>query len=168
MCKGAAARAREESRKLLNGGKKPMTQKEREKLPAYAREPFQKQITRKQAVNGKLLEDIQMNRMLTGNNMSNASDIMYDPNFEACSNARDLGHVRTFGSQVGRLQLTIDHILQLGSQFCQLGIGTGGGGMQRNRIKLQTSKLDIQLYVLRKHHLTAQVGRKTTDHDETL
>ena len=40
--------------------------------------------------------------------------------------------------------------------------------MQRNRIKLQTSKLDIQLYVLRKHHLTAQVGRKTTDHDETL
>ena len=86
-------------------GGKPMTQKDREKLPAYAREPFQKQITRKEAVVGKLLEDIQMNRMLRGTHASGAADIIYDPNFESQSSSRDLGAVRTFGSQVGRLDM---------------------------------------------------------------
>lgn len=83
---------------------KPMTQKDRDKLPAYAREPFQKQITRKEAVVGKLLEDVQMNRMLRGTHASGAADIMYDPNFESQSSSRNLGAVRQFGSQVGRLE----------------------------------------------------------------
>ena len=79
---------------------------EREKLPMYAQEPFQKQITRVQAVNSKLLEDIAMTRFLlgaTGNLGTN--DLIYEPNDRAQSHSKNYGHVRTFGSQVGRLEL---------------------------------------------------------------
>ena len=72
----------------------------------YAQEPFQKQITRVQAVNSKLLEDIAMTRFLlgaTGNLGTN--DLIYEPNDRAQSHSKNYGHVRTFGSQVGRLEL---------------------------------------------------------------
>jgi hypothetical protein len=77
----------------------------KQEKPLYTQEPFSKQLNRTKAVQGKLLEDIQMNRMLRGTHASGAADIIYDPNFESQSSSRDLGAVRTFGSQVGRLDM---------------------------------------------------------------
>ena len=80
-----------------------VTGKEREKLPMYAQEPFQKQINRKQAVLGKLLEDLSMTRMLIG--VEGTNDLIYHPNETVQSHSKALGHVRTFTSQVGRLDM---------------------------------------------------------------
>ena len=77
----------------------------------YAREPFQKQITRTQAINSKLLEDLAMTRFLLGANSSDSgvnrgtNDLVYEPNEKAQSHSKNFGHVRLFGSQVGRLEL---------------------------------------------------------------
>ena len=69
----------------------------------YAQEPFQKQINRKQAVLGKLLEDLSMTRMLIG--VEGTNDLIYHPNETVQSHSKALGHVRTFTSQVGRLDM---------------------------------------------------------------
>ena len=72
----------------------------------YAQEPFQKQITRVQAVNSKLLEDLAMTRFLVGaSGNRGTNDLIYEPNEKAQSHSKNFGHVRTFGSQVGRLEL---------------------------------------------------------------
>ena len=73
-----------------------------DKVPAYLQQPFQKQITRVQAINGKLLEDNTMVRVLRG---TSSNDIVYDPKFSAQSHAHNLGAVRRFGDLVGRLPL---------------------------------------------------------------
>ena len=70
-------------------------------VPMYLREPFAKQITRTQAINGKLLEDNTMVRVLRG---ASSNDVVYEPNYRAQSHSRDLGAVRRFGDIVGRLE----------------------------------------------------------------
>ena len=73
-----------------------------DKVPAYLQQPFQKQITRVQAIN-ELLEDSTMVRVLRG---TSSNDIVYDPKFSAQSHAHNLGAVRRFGDLVGRLPPT--------------------------------------------------------------
>ena len=69
-------------------------------VPAYMQPPFAKQITRTQAINGKLLEDNTMVRVLRG---ASSNDVIYDPKFAAQSHSRDLGAVRRFGDIIGRV-----------------------------------------------------------------
>lgn len=75
-------------------------QKKKKGVPAYMQPPFMKQITRTQAINGKLLEDNTMVRVLRG---ASSNDIIYDPKFAAQSHSRDLGAVRRFGDIIGRV-----------------------------------------------------------------
>ena len=80
----------------------PPARKDKKKgIPAYAQPPFMKQISRVQAINGKLLEDNTMVRVLRG---TSSNDIVYEPNYRAQSHSRDLGAVRRFGDIVGRLE----------------------------------------------------------------
>ena len=72
-------------------------------IPAYRQEPFAKQITRKTAVQGKLLEDISMTRMLLGSHETN--DLVYAPNEKILSHSRNLGAARSFNTQLGRIDL---------------------------------------------------------------
>ena len=74
----------------------------KEGLPAYLQQPFMKQITRNQAIIGKLLEDNTMVRVLRG---ASSNDVVYEPKLGAQSHSRDLGQVRRFGEVVGRLPL---------------------------------------------------------------
>ena len=80
--------------------KKPKGKKEG--IPAYLQQPFMKQITRNQAIMGKLLEDNTMVRVLRG---ASSNDVVYEPQLNAQSHTRDLGQVRRFGEMVGRLPL---------------------------------------------------------------
>jgi len=73
------------------------------KKPLYAQSPFQKQINRRQAVVGKLLEDNIMCRVLRG---ASSNDVTYDPKYEAQSHYQELGHVRKFGDIVGRIEIS--------------------------------------------------------------
>lgn len=66
------------------------------------RAPFSKQITRKQAVMGKLLEDNAMVRVLRG---ASSNDMVYDPNIDAQSHSHNLGAVRRFGDVMGRIDI---------------------------------------------------------------
>ena len=72
----------------------------KEGIPAYMQPPFMKQITRTQAINGKLLEDNTMVRVLRG---ASSNDIVYDPNLSAQSHSKNLGQVRRFGDIIGRV-----------------------------------------------------------------
>ena len=74
----------------------------KEGIPAYMQPPFAKQISRVQAINGKLLEDNTMVRVLRG---TSSNDIVYDMNDGALSHTKDLGMVRRFGDIIGR----VDH-----------------------------------------------------------
>ena len=74
----------------------------KKEVPAYMRAPFAKQITRKQAVMGKMLEDNAMVRVLRG---ASSNDIVYDPNIDAQSHSHNLGAVRRFGDVVGRIDI---------------------------------------------------------------
>ena len=74
----------------------------KEVIPAYMQPPFAKQITRNQAMVGKLLEDQAMVRVLRG---ASSNDIAYAPNFESQSHSHNLGAVRRFGDIVGRIEL---------------------------------------------------------------
>jgi len=76
------------------------TKKKNKGVPAYMQPPFAKQITRTQAINGKLLEDNTMVRVLRG---ASSNDVIYDPKFAAQSHSRDLGAVRRFGDIIGRV-----------------------------------------------------------------
>ena len=60
----------------------------KEGIPAYMQPPFMKQISRVQAINGKLLEDNTMVRVLRG---TSSNDIVYAPKFSAQSHAHNLG-----------------------------------------------------------------------------
>ena len=75
------------------GGKK-------EAVPMYLQPPFAKQINRTQAINGKLLEDNTMVRVLRG---ASSNDIVYAPKLSAQSHHRDLGAVRRMGDIIGRV-----------------------------------------------------------------
>jgi len=72
-------------------------------IPAYLQPPFAKQITRTQAINGKLLEDNTMVRVLRG---ASSNDIVYEPQARAQSHSRDLGAVRRFGDVIGRIEMS--------------------------------------------------------------
>lgn len=76
------------------------SKKDKKEIPAYAMPPFMKQIDRKQAINGKLLEDNTMVRVLRG---ASSNDIVYAPKYAAQSHSRDLGAVRRFGDIIGRV-----------------------------------------------------------------
>jgi len=73
------------------------------KVALHAQSPFAKQITRRQAVMGKLLEDNIMCRVLRG---ASSNDITYDPKFDCQSHAQEIGRVRRFGDIVGRIELS--------------------------------------------------------------
>jgi len=79
-------------------GKAPVTD-----IPLYKRPPFAKQISRRQAVNGKLLEDNTMVRVLRG---ATSNDMVYDIKYNAQSHTHDLGSVRKFADVVGRIELS--------------------------------------------------------------
>ena len=83
--------------------KMPGARKEGRQL--YEKEPFEKQITRSQAVTGKLREDVQMVRVLLSEQGYGLIDKMYDPNLECQSHMRELGKSREFGRQAGRIPL---------------------------------------------------------------
>ena len=73
-------------------------------MPAWAQQPFQKQITRNQALIGKLLEDNTLVRVLRG---ASSQDVVYDTKHEAQShNLNTSGHVRQFGNVIGRIELS--------------------------------------------------------------
>lgn len=79
----------------------PPAKKDKKKgIPAYMQPPFMKQISRVQAINGKLLEDNTMVRVLRG---TSSNDIVYEPRHSAQSHSRDLGQVRRFGDIIGRV-----------------------------------------------------------------
>lgn len=83
-----------------------MVQK-KEKVKAYLQEPFQKQITRAQAIQGKLLEDNQMVRVLMGAQGNELQqDSSYFPNHSRLSHTHNLGVVREFGRQMGRIEIS--------------------------------------------------------------
>jgi hypothetical protein len=79
----------------------PASKKKKEGIPAYMQQPFMKQITRSQAINGKLLEDNTMVRVLRE---ASSNDIVYDPKQTAHSHYRNIGAVRRFGDIIGRVQ----------------------------------------------------------------
>jgi len=94
--------ARQEGMAAVVPGQAPTkAEKKKKNIPAYMQPPFMKQISRVQAINGKLLEDNTMVRVLRG---TSSNDIVYEPNFRAQSHSRDLGAVRRFGDIVGRLE----------------------------------------------------------------
>jgi hypothetical protein len=80
-----------------SGGAK---KKEAKGVPAYLKPPMAKQINRTQAINGKLLEDNTMVRVLRG---ASSNDIVYHPNYDSQSHSRNLGAVRRFGDMIGRV-----------------------------------------------------------------
>jgi hypothetical protein len=77
--------------------------KQHEGPPLRHRQPFDKQTTRSTAVHGKLLEDLQMTRVLLGQNMLN--DVAYVVNDKALSSYKDFGWCREFGQQRGRVPM---------------------------------------------------------------
>lgn len=79
------------------------TKAKKDATPAYKRQPFEKQITRNQAIMGKLLEDNMMVRVLRG---ATSNDMVYDPKYDSQSHTRNLGSVRTFGSMIWRTELS--------------------------------------------------------------
>ncbi|KAL1507604.1 hypothetical protein AB1Y20_007223 [Prymnesium parvum] len=77
--------------------------KDKKDVPAWAQSPFSKQITRNQALIGKLLEDNTLVRVLRG---ANATVDAYDANYHSQSHyPNTMGHVRHFGNVVGRIEL---------------------------------------------------------------
>lgn len=98
--KAAPSKAAAKAAPLSKAAAKAAKAKE---VPAHLREPFQKQITRKQAIMGKLLEDNTMVRVLTG---ASSTDIVYDPKYESQSHTRNLGAVRSFGYTIGRVDMS--------------------------------------------------------------
>lgn len=77
--------------------------KKKDAIPAYMQPPFMKQISRTQAINGKLLEDNTMVRVLRG---VSSNDVVYSPNYRSQSHSRDLGAVRRFGDMIGRTEFS--------------------------------------------------------------
>jgi len=76
----------------------------KEAVQLWAQQPFQKQITRNQALIGKLLEDNTLVRVLRG---AETSVDVYDTNYDFQShNQNTMGHVRQFGNVVGRIDLS--------------------------------------------------------------
>jgi len=86
------------------GGRKPPKEvgsPTKKDTPAWAQQPFQKQITRNQALIGKLLEDNTLVRVLRG---ADTSVDVYDTNYDFQShNQNNMGHVRQFQNVVGRI-----------------------------------------------------------------
>mmetsp|Transcript_2513 Transcript_2513/g.5301 ORF Transcript_2513/g.5301 Transcript_2513/m.5301 type:complete len:322 (-) Transcript_2513:100-1065(-) len=76
-------------------------------VPAWAKQPFEKQLWRDKAVQGKLLEDAQMTRVLTGKggNAVLDQDATWVPDQSKLSHFRDHGVVADFGQQLGRIDL---------------------------------------------------------------
>jgi len=72
--------------------------------PLRQRQPFDKQTTRSSAVHGKLLDDLQMTRVLLGQNMLN--DVAYQVNEKALSSYKNLGGCRDFSQQRGRVPMS--------------------------------------------------------------
>jgi hypothetical protein len=89
--------------------------KDKKDLPAWAQPPFHKQITRSQAITGKLLEDITLVRMMKG---AESSIVAYDTKHDFQShNLNNLGTVREFPNMVGRVELS-----KSGTRFSASGI----------------------------------------------
>jgi len=78
-------------------------ERQHEGPPLRARSPFAKQTTRATAVHGKLLEDLQMTRVLLGKNMMN--DVSYEVNDTALSGYHNYGACRDFLHQRGRVPM---------------------------------------------------------------
>lgn len=80
----------------------PSQRKDRkDSVRTYEQPPFQKQISRTQAIVGKLLEDNTLGRVLRSG--AEASVDVYDKKFDFLShNMNNLGHVRPFGNVIGR------------------------------------------------------------------
>ncbi|KAL3915022.1 MAG: hypothetical protein SGPRY_007405 [Prymnesium sp.] len=83
----------------------PSRKEPKKEPPAWAQSPFQKQITRNQALIGKLLEDNTLVRVLRG---AQTGVEVYDPaKYGSLSHHLNTsGHVRQFGSVVGRIDLS--------------------------------------------------------------
>ena len=95
-----SARARKDQSSVPS----PQRKDKNDAFPAYAQPPFHKQITRNQAIMGKLLEDNTLVRVLRG---AETSVDVYDTNFEFQShNRNNLGHVRQFATVIGRTEFS--------------------------------------------------------------
>eukprot|EP00962_Isochrysis_galbana_P024105 scaffold7372_cov123-Isochrysis_galbana.AAC.3 len=77
--------------------------KQQEGPPLRHRQPFDKQTTRSTAVHGKLLEDLQMTRVLLGQNMLN--DVAYVVSDKALSSNKNFGWCQEFSQQRGRVPI---------------------------------------------------------------
>jgi len=76
----------------------------KEKVPAWRQEPFQKQITRAQGVQGKLLEDVQVTRVIKGAKGSPEleQDARWFPDHRKLAHHLNFGVVHDFTLQIGR------------------------------------------------------------------